>query len=48
MPQSFCERSETMMEGGRKPMDEEENVCSSQDQNEDLKQYKQFMNDLHT
>ena len=48
MPQSFCERSETMMGVGRKPMDEEENVSSSQDPTEDLKQYRQFMNDLNT
>ena len=37
-----------MMDGGHKPMDEEENVSSSQDPTEDLKQYKQFMNDLNT
>jgi len=48
LPQSFCERSETMVDGGRKPMDEEENVSSSQDPTEDLKQYKQFMSDLNT
>ena len=29
-------------------MDEEENVSSSQDPTEDVRQYRQFMNDLHT